>query len=357
MKKLCTMLTAVLILGLAVASYASQFTNNLQDLQNEKALNWAPSGTPVEPSNVGGETCSDAVALSVPGSSSGNTCDNANNTDAVCPYTGSTSGDETYVISGVTGLVTIDLCNSGYDTKVYVYDGGGNLIACNDDFCNDPSGNPYRSYLTCVNLTGGSYCVVVDGYGGDCGDYNISTSYSSGCPEVCDPENCPAGALLEGEPVCFDGYIDTYNAGCNSTPPSYSVLPCQDGVTVCGTGGTYIALGLSYRDTDWYSLNVGPVACNVTACLCASFESLLYVLNSDCSNILVLCGPSFGTPGSAVCCGPTAVTGTVSLFVATSTFSGVPCGSPYYLSVDLTCCENPNATENKSWGNIKGLYR
>jgi hypothetical protein len=360
MKKLCTILTAVLVLGLAVAAYASQFTNNLQDLQNEKNQSWAPSGTPIEPSSAGGDVCATATPLTVPGSSSGNTCDNVNDYDAVCPYTGSTSGDEVYVISGVTAQITIDLCNSAYDTKVYVYEGScpGTLVACNDDFCNDPSGNPFRSQVSCVTLTGGTYYVVVDGYGGDCGDYNIVTSFSTGCPEVCVPENCPSGALLEGEPVCFDGYIDTYDAGCNSTPPSFVNVPL--GSAVCGTGGDYIALGLSYRDTDWYQVDLGPIAQNISANLCASFNSQLAIIDGDigCGSITLTCGSVFGVPNSSVCCGPVSMNGLAWIFVATSDFVGVPCGSPYYVCITQDCtCPPVDATENRSWGNIKGLYR
>ena len=176
---------------------------------------------------------------------------------------------------GVSGQVTIDLCNSAYDTKVYVYEGScpGTLVACNDDACNDPSGNPFRSIVSCVNLSASStYYVVVDGYFGDCGSYNITTSFSTGCPAPCDPENCPPGALLEGEPVCGTNYVDAYNGGCNSIPNVFSNIPCD--VTVCGAGGNYSFNGLSYRDTDWYAFNL-PVAGQVTATMCASFDSQL----------------------------------------------------------------------------------
>jgi len=358
MKKLCTVLTAVLVLGLAVSAFASQFSNNIADVIADK--NAALSGNVPNPPEilVGGEDIGSAVALSVPGASSGNTCDNVDNYDEVCPFSGSTSGDEVYSVSGASGQWTFDVCNSNYDTKIYVYENSaGNLVACNDDACSDPSGNPFRSIVTCVNLNANStYYVVVDGYGGDCGDYNLSAYASVGCPAVCDPQDCPANAQLEGEPVCFDGYIDSYNGGCNSIPPIYTALGNEGCTTVCGTAGTYIANGLSYRDTDWYSFTL-PVACNVTATLCGSFESLLYILDGACSPGIIA-GPAFGTSGSTVSLGPVAASGTVVVFVSTGTFSGVPCGSPYTLSVDTgTCCEVVNATESKSWGGVKGLYR
>jgi len=30
---------------------------------------------------------------------------------------------------------------------------------------------------------------------------------------------CPPGALQEGEPICQDGYVDSYNCGCCGGPP------------------------------------------------------------------------------------------------------------------------------------------
>ena len=53
--------------------------------------------------------------------------------------------------------------------------------------------------------------MIVDGYGGDCGDYVINIETFEPC--VVD---CPAGAELEGEPALVDGYADEFNGGCNS---------------------------------------------------------------------------------------------------------------------------------------------
>jgi hypothetical protein len=358
MKKLCTILTAVLMLGVAASAFATtQFSNNIQTIIDDKNANL--SGNVPNPPEVlvGGETIGTATPIGVPGASSGNTCTRVNDYDEICPYSGSTSGDEVYVISGVNGQVTIDLCNSAYDTKVYVYENAaGNLVACNDDACNDPSGNPYRSIVTCVNMTAGNnYYVVVDGYFGDCGSYNIATSFSSGCPAPCDPENCPPGASLEGEPVCGTNYVDAFNGGCNSIPNVFSNVPCNS--TVCGAGGNYSFNGLSYRDTDWYNFNL-PVAGSVTVTMCSSFDSQLAAIdgNIGCGFITLICGSVFGTAGTTVSCTYAAPAGANWIFAATSAFSGVPCGSPYILTVDSGQCA-PTATESKTWGGIKGLYR
>jgi hypothetical protein len=334
---------------------SSQLSNNIQDLIAEKNANL--SGNIPNPPEVvvGGENCGNATPLTVPSSTGGNTCSRLNDYDESCPYTGSTSGDEVYVITGVNGLVTFDLCNSAYDTKIYVYQGScpGTMVACNDDACNDPFGNPFRSIVNCVYLNASNtYYVVVDGYFGDCGDYCLSTYYSSGCPAACDADFCPPGAILEGEPVCGPNYIDAFNGGCNSTPNVFNNVYCN--ARVCGASGTYSFNGLSYRDTDWYAFNL-PVAGMVTATMCASFDGQLAAINGNigCGFLTIICGPVPGPAGSVLSCTYFGPAGSNWIFVAPSAFSGVPCGSPYVLTVDCGL----TATESKTWGQIKGMFR
>ncbi|MBK7702378.1 MAG: hypothetical protein IPI34_05515 [bacterium] len=69
--------------------------------------------------------------------------------------------------------VAIDLCGSGYDTRVFVYDYLRNLVACNDD---NASANPpcsgLDSRIDVLLLEAGiPYYIIIDGYGGGSGDY------------------------------------------------------------------------------------------------------------------------------------------------------------------------------------------
>jgi len=67
---------------------------------------------------------------------------------------------------------------------------------------------------------------------------------------------CPPGAFLENEPVCFDGYDDDYNSGCNG--PSHNTIAIEPGDTVCGESGTHEnSVPENVRDTDWYRLDLG----------------------------------------------------------------------------------------------------
>ena len=89
-------------------------------------------------------------------------------------------------------VVDISLCTaSNFDTKLYIYQNfytPGNPYACNDDYC--------PGFLSQLNgimfFPGNTYYIVVDGYGGEEGDYSIAIM-----PHQTEP--CPC-TLLEWEP-------------------------------------------------------------------------------------------------------------------------------------------------------------
>jgi hypothetical protein len=313
------------------------------------------SGVNIPLPNEGGETIATAVNIpALPYSDGGNTCDNIHNYDAVCPFTGSISADVVYRLTASTIDIDIDLCNSGYDTKVYVYQNDSStLIACNDDACGSDG---FRSELLCVPLSAGNtYYIVVDGYFGACGTYDLSVM--SCCAS--DP-SCPPGSLLEGEPVCFDGYKDAYNGGCNSTPNVFSSIPCgpSGSTTMCGEYGGFFhnPSGFDYRDTDWYELDPsGSAGASVSAR--GVYSSLFGYINaaSGCDapffeDFLVV-GPCDAPASFVLGASP------YWLFAATSGFGEAAgaCGGEYLITVENYTC-GPVTVEETSWGEIKSKY-
>ena len=91
----------------------------------------------------GGDTIEEAVPVPLDTTVTGTTVGYNDDYDEICPYSGSTSPDVVYLLTleEDTG-VSLDLCDSGYDTKIYVYDSEMNLVDCNDDYCPN-----FRSYL------------------------------------------------------------------------------------------------------------------------------------------------------------------------------------------------------------------
>jgi hypothetical protein len=319
------------------------------EIANEKNQNFIPN-VPTGENLVGGDNIGSATLIgALPFADGGNTCSYLNDYDEVCPYSGSTSPDVVYSYTpGSNQAVTVDLCASTYDTKVYIYQNvAGNLVACNDDVCGSTT---YMSRLVGVNLTGGqTYYIVVDGYFGDCGTYSLSITAAVPCVVT-----CPPNSQLEGE-TCFNGYTDNFNGGCNSTPNAFSTVTCN---TICGKGGYYTTAGFGYRDTDWYRVTTaGSGVATVT--VVAEFPVQLAVLANSCAPITLTCGSSFGAD-----CVPASCTfncgGTSVIFVsAQQGLTLTVCDLDYRLTIEgcgVPGCA-PSATENTTWGNVKGLYR
>jgi hypothetical protein len=348
MKLASTLCCAALMIALALPAFGVPTTTNVFDLSGtiaEKNANLGANVPQNEPT-VGGETIGTAVAIgALPFNDIGNTCGHVNDYDEACPYTGSTSPDVVYSYSpGAAGSIDITLCTSLYDTKVYVYANAvGVLVACNDDACGSTT---FMSQLGNVAVTAGNtYYIVIDGYGGDCGDYTLNVQTHQSCGD------CPAGGQLENEPVCGTNYVDATNGGCNSTPNVFSPVNCQ---TICGEAGTYLFNGAQYRDTDWYRVTVtGPATYTGIG---DGFTLRLFVLTAVCPTTSLA---TVATP-SCVLAPPLAIPGpgTFYLFAGTDVFTGVPCGSKYVLTItggDVPPCIT--ATENTSWGKVKGLFQ
>ncbi len=177
----------------------------------------------------GGDNCATATVISsLPYSDAGTTAGYTDDYDMACPYTGSTSPDVVYSYTPSSNvLVDIDVCESAYDTKLYVFDTNctnADSVACNDDFCSNSSGDPYRSQLPSVPMNSGTtYYIVVDGYGGESGTYNINVDTVSAPP----PDtlmDCPVGALFSQEPHLP---ADAWSAGTSDSgfqPENYAVF-------------------------------------------------------------------------------------------------------------------------------------
>ena len=354
--------TAILIAILFALTSTFAFANRARTPSSvDGPKTHTPSGTPVGGA-VGGDDVGSATAIgSLPYFDSDNSCTYVNDYDEVCPYSGGTAPDAVYSFSpGVDMGIRIDLCNSWYDTKVYVYeDQAGNLVACNDDECSGPNyPYTYLSYLDCVQLTAGhTYFIVVDGYGTDCGVYelNVSECYP---PVPCEVV-CPDGATIEGEPLCGPGYLDPFNGGCNSTPPVFTYLQCDgDPLYFCGESGTWYDPYSGYysRDTDWLSFTLTETK-TVKLTTCAEFEvqTLLVIPQPDCSYYTypyIQTAEAFWPAIIEVTLGP----GEYWYWVGCADFyAGVPCGARYVSTIEGWC--PPSGTKSSSWGGIKNIFR
>ena len=355
-----TAIVMLMILAIAGSAFAA-------DLGNKAPVKNSDTVIYNDPDVVlqGGDTIFDATVIpGLPYTDSGTTIGYVNDYDEICPYTGSTSPDVVYSFTAATTTgLTADLCNSQYDTKIYVYDAGLALVACNDDYYfGDPCG-VYTSRVENVPVTAGmTYYIVVDGYGGDAGTYELVVEEFEQCYVY-----CPTDAVLEGETL-YDGYADNINGGCNSPEfgePFQDIYwinsepgnPMDGLAWLCGGSGWYInAEGVENRDTDWFTVTAlttglmeftveSEYPCNIFKLAptdCAAVGVELQAV-ADCGMPATLSFPV--TEGEVVWLwiGPTTFTGPVVNFTWFATFSN-----------NLF---NVVPTDEMSFGGVKALYR
>ena len=204
----------------------------------------------------GGEDVASAVAItSLPYNNSGTTAGYLDDYDEVCPYSGSTSPDVVYSFAPTVDYtnVTISLCgDTDYDSKLYIYENTvtpGSPFACNDDECTSALGQSYVSELTALSLTGGNtYYIVVDGYGGASGNYEIDMTGDASVP----PENWLSlnGGTSVSDTITPGGADDNIIVGFDATGLA---------------DGTYTAnINISSNDPDEPSIDI-PVTLNISS--------------------------------------------------------------------------------------------
>jgi len=71
------------------------------------------------------------------------------------------------------------------------------------------------------------------------------------CPCV---QPCPHASTPEGEPVCYAGYVDEYNGGCDAATQAFSPIELCE--TVCGEGGVFLVGYDFVPDYDWYEVEI-----------------------------------------------------------------------------------------------------
>jgi hypothetical protein len=303
----------------------------------------------------GGETVDDAFVIpALPFGDTGSTTDNIDDYDEACPYTGSLSPDVVYSFTPSENIVVdIDLCESDYDTKVYVYENTvtpGAPYACNDDAECDL---PYRSAILGLDVTAGNtYYIVIDGYGSVDGDYTLNIDDAL-IPPPCDLV-CPDGGHAENEPALVDDYVDNYNGGCNSDPfvfmhPDYYEYP------ICGVSGWYTSGGANSRDTDWYSLVSGVAGYVTTGCQ-AEYDVYMYILLPvDCNNAGVVYEVVCHCEELSQIEFPHPVGNEVWVFIAPTEFFGPVNEFEYiFIAVGLYPGSPVNTT---SWGRLKNEFK
>jgi hypothetical protein len=322
--------------------------------------------TPPAEVKEGGDTIDSATEIPfLPFLDTGSTCDFINDYDEVCPYSGSISPDVVYSFTSASNLlINVDLCRSNYDTKVYIYDSGLNLIACNDDYHLGGACGIYTSKIERAPLLGGeTYYIVIDGFSGQCGNYEVEVTEAEECILT-----CPADAVAEGEPPLGDGYVDNWNGGCFSDPVVFQSidwindndgLPPYDGYAwLCGRIGYYLSVEGEYvTDIDWFTataLETGEMEFTVES---EHAVTIFKVSPLDCATteIEIQATGYCGIPATMTF--PVTEGEEIWLVIRANTFLVTDMEYTYFATLRGHYWVPPVPIEGLSWGGLKALYR
>ncbi|MFN0060377.1 MAG: hypothetical protein ACKVX7_18125 [Planctomycetota bacterium] len=187
-----------------------------------------------------GDTCATATPISaLPFVATGTTCGATDDYHETCPFLPSGASDVVYSYTPTSNqIITVDLCDSSFDTRVYIFAGpcpavpaSGQAIACNDDACGVDG---WRSRIDAVPLTAGTvYSIVIDGFGSDCGTFQLAVSgWSPILGDRCDdPWEIASLPFTDAQDTC--GLQDDYHETCPFLPGGgpdgvYRFLPTRD---------------------------------------------------------------------------------------------------------------------------------
>ncbi len=257
-------------------------------------------GAQDDPTCQGGDGVWDATVIeSLPYFTQGTTRDYADDYDAWCIGGEELAPDVVYVYTPTAdGAITIDTCGSGYNTTLYVFDANAAHLACND---NRNDGDPCwvaTARIDRLDVTAFvSYFIVVDG-----GTINNDGQYDLVITEHAPYEFAPPWyAEPENEPPLVDGYVDTFNGGCDADDPEFQYHPFDTAfgynASLHGRSGWYADTdSLTVRDSDWFLISDTQGELNLTIEATEPCQVSWYEVGSTCADP-ILGGTMFGVPG------------------------------------------------------------
>ncbi|MGB5137525.1 MAG: lysyl oxidase family protein, partial [Candidatus Zixiibacteriota bacterium] len=234
-------------------------------------------------SRDGGEGAANATVITASGyQDDGTTQGKANNASIPsCLSGGSDTAPDAWYVVTLTEPMLLSAwttCASefpaAYDTRLGIFNSALALVDCNDD---DPGCAPnLQSRITDKALNAGTYYIVVDGYGGAAGGYQLNVEW------VAQPAPCTNGSHQSNAEVI---------ASLPFVESGTTVGSCDDIMIGCELSGPDIAADYWYKVT----LDTTTLLTVWTTCDTSWFDSKLAVLDSGlaqlyCNDDLPTCG-------------------------------------------------------------------
>lgn len=213
-----------------------------------------------------------------------------------------------YSLVGTGDVVTIDTCGSStdFDTKLHVLAGdcsNNTCVAANDD---DPGCTDFRSKVSFVSTQGANYLILVSGFGGATGNFELTVSCNAvindcngnGIDDAQDILNgTSTDCNLNGIPDECENDYTTYSFDVNLPIPDGGSVSDTESIQDTGTIGD-VNVGVIINHTYLGDLTI-DVSHNLTSVRlwdrqCGNNDNMDVIF--DDAGVPVVCGsPTFGT--------------------------------------------------------------
>jgi len=155
---------------------------------------------------VPGDTCDIALPIACGASETGTTVGaTSNGAQAGNCGTGTGAPGVWYNFTGNGDIVTASLCNSGFDTKIQVYEGACGALTCvtgNDDSCG------LQSEVLFASTAGTEYYIYVFGFGTSTGNYQLDITCTTPPPPPANDDCATAIDLTVNDHLDCDADVD-----------------------------------------------------------------------------------------------------------------------------------------------------
>ncbi|MEM7165052.1 MAG: hypothetical protein AAF581_06275 [Planctomycetota bacterium] len=217
------------------------------------------------------DACTGAITLTCPAITTGTTVGAGGENLGNCGTSDGSGGGVWYHFVGTGDEIEVTTCNSGsdYDTKLRVYSGtcaSLNCITGNDDD-NTCTLNSLRSRVSWVSTLGVDYYILVHGYSGSEGNFEVSLICLA--PPAPDPnDDCINATIVTPGTYLGDtaGNNSDGSASCGATAASvwYQITATEQTLRASTCGSTYNTMVSIHTACPGTTAN--EIACNDNSC-------------------------------------------------------------------------------------------
>lgn len=217
------------------------------------------------------DVCSGAIPISCGQLVQGNTSQATLDANAILCGTSVSAAGIWYSIAGSDQAITLSTCpDYGFDTKINVYRGSCGALACvagNDDGGNCEVG----STVTFAAAAGTTYLVLVQGYEGSSGSFDMSVACA---------------------PITYDHCLGATPIACNESLSGSTLNATSDVQDFCVTG--IQAPGV------WFTFTGVSDPVILSTCESSDFDTRINVYAGSCGSLVCITGND-DTPGAGTC--------------------------------------------------------